>query len=158
MRATPGNVELLEAYVAARPDAPAELREWAADVIAEMRRNEGSYTPVRRRTHSEPQVFENPRTVAILVDRYCASSCESFLFAAKQSSKVTVYGENTGGFLDYGNVMAVPTPNPALSLNMPTARSGHLEERAYDNVGIDPDVRIPEGVLMWVEWVRERLP
>jgi hypothetical protein len=158
MRATPENVALLETYVAEHPDAPPELREWAADVIAEMRRSEGGYTEVRRRTHSEPQVLENPKTVAVIVDRYCASSCESFLFAAQQSRKVTIYGENTGGFLDYGNVMGVATPHPSFSINMPTARSGRLPERAYDNVGIDPHVRVPDDVLMWLEWVRAQLP
>ena len=67
------------------------------------------------------------------------------------------YGDNTGGYLDYGNVVPVRTPCPAFDLNMPIARANHLRERAYDNIGIPPEVHVPDDVVYWLEWVHERL-
>jgi C-terminal processing protease CtpA/Prc len=98
-----------------------------------------------------------PRRVAVLTDRGCASSCEAFVLAARQSDKVTLYGDNTGGLTDYGNVITDATPHPALRLYVPTARSNRLPEESYDVVGIPPHVRLPSEVLYPLKWVREQL-
>src|SRR5258705_8305134 len=56
-------------------------------------------------------IYAMPRRVAVLVDHHCASTCEDFVFEARQSRKVTVLGsENTAGADDYGNVRSVWLP------------------------------------------------
>jgi hypothetical protein len=103
-------------------------------------------------------VYPMPQAVSVLVDRGCASTCEQFVLDARQSRKVTVIGtENTGGFLDYGNVRRVSLPSGRRVFQVPTARSRRLPENPLDLVGITPEVRIPEGEADAVEFARRYL-
>ena len=49
-----------------------------------------------------------PKKIVILINKWCGSSTEELLFAARQSSKVILVGENTIGNLDYSNVVQAP--------------------------------------------------
>lgn len=91
-------------------------------------------------------VYPMPREVAVLVDEGCASSCENFVLDVLRSRKVTVLGhEDTKGVGDYGNVRSVWLPGWR-RLRVPTTRSRRLLEKPpLDEVGIAPEVRIPEG-------------
>ena len=81
-----------------------------------------------------------PNRVVILYDRGCASSCETLLFWAKHSTKTTLAGENSGGFVGYGNVFSVATPCLGLQLRATTLRLPN--QVAYEGIGIAPDVRL----------------
>ncbi len=99
-----------------------------------------------------------PRAVALLVGRGCVSTCEQFVLDTRQSRKVTVMGaENTGGFLDYGNVRRVQLPSGRRVMQVPTARSRRLPESPMDVVGIAPEVRIPKGETDPVAFARRYL-
>jgi hypothetical protein len=97
--------------------------------------------------------IDKPRVVAVLVDGGCASSCEQFLLMARQSRKVTIYGTNSGGVLDYGNVRSTQMPGSTLVLSRPIHRSRRLPNDPVDNIGIPPHVRIPDDVILQVQWV-----
>ena len=85
-------------------------------------------------------IYPMPRRVAVLVDHHCASTCEDFVFEARQSRKVTVLGsENTNGVYDYGNVRSLWLPGWR-RMRVPTSR-GRGER--IDLVGFAPAVRIP---------------
>ena len=99
------------------------------------------------------RMLDRPRVVAILVDGGCASSCEQFLLMARQSRKVTIYGTNSGGVLDYGNVRSTQMPGSTLVLSRPIHRSRRLPNDPVDNIGIPPHVRIPDDVVLQVQWV-----
>lgn len=156
-RATDDNIRLLEAFLEAggiTQDLEGQVRE----IITRMREHRGAFVPAADDTLTLDAVLPTPQRVAVLADRWCASSCESFVWSALQSEKTTVFGENTGGFLDYGDALPVETPSPAFWLHSPTARSNRVPQGTLlDNVGIEPDVRVPEEVLFWVDWVREHL-
>ena len=81
-----------------------------------------------------------PERVVILYDRGCASTCETLLFWAKHSTKTTLVGENSGGFVGYGNVFSLPTPCLGLQLSTTTLRLPN--QVAYEVVGVAPDVRL----------------
>jgi C-terminal processing protease CtpA/Prc len=102
-------------------------------------------------------VRANPREVAIIQDRGCASSCEGFVLRARQSRKVTTYGTNTSGIHDYGNVRESKAPCGTLVLRHPTTRAGYMPEGAIDNVGIPPQVAIPATEVFPVDWVLRRM-
>ena len=51
-----------------------------------------------------------PFSVAIIQNQYCASSCETLLFWAKQSKKAILLGENSGGYVGYGENGGLYTP------------------------------------------------
>lgn len=85
-----------------------------------------------------------PQRVAILANRYTASSGESFLEIARgMSDKTVIFGENTGGFMDYGDVMPHDLGCDGLGAAIPTSRMNRLDHGlSYDKEGIAPDVRI----------------
>lgn len=87
-------------------------------------------------------VYQYPTKVAILIDRNTASSAESFLLSARQSRKVTVYGENSSGMLDYNNTQYFDIPCKDFNLVIPIGRSKRLPENPIDNIGIKPNIRI----------------
>jgi hypothetical protein len=138
-------------------EAPPAYRAHLEAMVARMREFAGGFVTAAADTFRLEGPLPMPRRVAVLTDRGCASSCEAFVLAARQSDKVTLYGDNTGGLTDYGNVIPVATPHPAIRLYVPTARSNRLPEESYDVVGIPPDVRLPSEVLFPLEWVQEQL-
>jgi C-terminal processing protease CtpA/Prc len=90
-------------------------------------------------------VYPMPRTIAVLIDEGCASSCEDFVLMARQSAKVTVVGPaRTAGVHDYGNVRAIWLPGWR-RLRVPTSRSRWLPAEAIDNIGLAPEVWVPAG-------------
>src|SRR5436190_6412728 len=88
--------------------------------------------------------YDMPRRVAVLADRYTASSGESFLEITRGiSGKSVIFGENTGGFMDYGDVMPHDLGCDDLGAAIPTSRMNRLDHGlSYDRNGIAPDVRI----------------
>ncbi len=97
-----------------------------------------------------------PRRVAILANRYTASSGESFLEIARgMSGKSVIFGENTGGFMDYGDVMPHDLSCDGLEAAVPTSRMNRLDHGlSYDREGIAPDVRISAEETDWIAFVR----
>jgi hypothetical protein len=91
----------------------------------------------------------NPQKVAILFNRGCASSCESLLFAARNSSKTILVGENSGGFTGYGNVMTLLTP---CGNRLSWTTTVYRNQWQYEMVGIPPDHRIPADEKDWVAY------
>jgi C-terminal processing protease CtpA/Prc len=77
------------------------------------------------------------------------SAGEAFLLSAMRNTKVTVFGENTGGVIDLQNVRIVRLAchDRGLLLGYPTiAASAKLPDGGLNATGIAPDVRIPAGV------------
>lgn len=91
-----------------------------------------------------------PRHVAILMDGAVVSAGEAFVIKAMRNMKVTLFGENTGGTIDYQSVHIVPVPGcPPLGINLgyPTsAASGRLPAGGVNATGIPPGVRIRRAV------------
>ncbi len=98
-----------------------------------------------------------PRNVAILMDGAVTSAGEAFVLAAMKNEKVTLFGENTGGVIDYQNVTISSVPGcPALgiSLGYPTiAASDRLPTGGINARGIPPDVRIGRGVTNPIQFI-----
>lgn len=95
-----------------------------------------------------------PEKVALLYNRNCASSCESFIFEAQYSKKTITAGENSGGYTGYGNVMSVQTPC-GNTLSWTTTR--YRNQRQYDFTGIPPRYRVPATESDWIKYVRSLL-
>ena len=92
-----------------------------------------------------------PKKVAVICNRNCASSCETLLFWTKESENTILVGENSGGYVGYGEVGQVSTPCYQYSLYCTMTR--YLEQRKYEVVGIAPDYRLdPES-----DWIEQTL-
>jgi len=115
-----------------------------------------SFIPISAKNSTSTYKKEsgNPLKVAILYNRWCASSCEQLLISGAFSKKVKLVGENSGGYIAYGNVMSIKTPC-GNTLNWTTTRKN--KDRKYEFVGITPDYKIPAGETDWVEYTRKLL-
>lgn len=77
-----------------------------------------------------------PAQVVILQNRGTASSAEAFILLAMQSDKVITMGENTGGYVGYGNVMTTTTPGGCYTLASTSTR--YKGRAQYEYLGIPP--------------------
>jgi hypothetical protein len=110
-------------------------------------------------------VYKYPLKVGVIINDFCASSCEQFVLSAKNSKKTTVFGTNTLGVLDYSNTVSVDMPTENIKIRYPMTRSNRLPDYPIDNIGIAPDVEItlPDNLNLksevdeWVLFVKDYL-
>lgn len=95
-----------------------------------------------------------PKHIAFLIDKGCASSTEFFVFEGKQSKKVTLFGQNTMGVMDYGEDQDFGLCDGLFSLAIPWGRNGWVRQYRIDTVGFAPDVRIPPNETDWIQFVQ----
>ncbi|WP_442265049.1 S41 family peptidase [Tenacibaculum sp. ZS6-P6] len=94
------------------------------------------------------------KKVAIIYNKNCASSCETLLFWAKQSKKTILVGENSGGYVGYGEVGAVTTPCYNFTLTCTSSR--YKKQRTYEVIGIAPNFYL-NNQKSWVDQTIELL-
>ncbi len=141
---TPDNIAMLEKIL----KLPENTREEVNDIgmaIRKLKAAPGKFVSWDRQFSitTYPEILPNPQRVGILING-AASTGESFVFDARQSHKVTLFGQATLGCVDYVNVNELPTPR-GNSINYPIGRSFRLPEESVDVKGIPPDIYIPES-------------
>lgn len=126
------------------PKEEKETRAFVADRVKRMRAEaEGTFLRSQADCcESLPEVFPLPSRIAILMDGRCGSTTEQFLLLARQSKKVSLFGQPSAGVLDYANVRVFALPSGKCFMAIPTTRSRRLPKDPIDNIGIVPDVRI----------------
>ena len=109
-------------------------------------------------TFKNDTVFEFPKRVGIIADRYVGSSAESFLLSARQSRKVKIFGHPTFGALDFSNVNDVVSPCGDFSLTYATTKSVDVDNFPIDGIGVQPDFFLG-GIpgYQWVDFVNDIL-
>ncbi|MBP7645042.1 MAG: hypothetical protein KA767_16980, partial [Saprospiraceae bacterium] len=81
-----------------------------------------------------------PKKIALLINENTVSSGELFTMIARQSAKVKVMGANSGGMMDYGNIVNYKTICSTMRLQIPTDRQLWLETGfSVDKEGLKPD-------------------
>ncbi|MGB8840488.1 MAG: hypothetical protein WCC64_05420 [Aliidongia sp.] len=91
------------------------------------------------------RIMPFPKRVAILLDN-AGSTAEQFLLEARQSHKVTLFGQrNSAGVLDFANVVSMPTPSGRFTIHWAISRSMRVPDDPVDPDGIVPDVLIPKN-------------
>jgi hypothetical protein len=157
--ATPGNVQ---AYLALRDLYKSKPEIYGQNGYLNWQYGMGKMSSAKRYSFvpmvgSEPTVSKYtpvegyPSRVAIVYNRNCASSCEAFLFEARQSTKIITVGENSGGYTGYGNVMQITTP---CGNNLGWTTTRYRNNRRYDFTGIPPQYRVPQTETDWVRYAR----
>lgn len=146
---TPANIAGQENVCALLAPGDQACAAFAAQAVTQMRSvKPGQYAPQQssgtisymRADTPEPR---RPARVAVLVDRDCASSCEEFLLAARQSFHVKLIGRNSYGALDYSNLRLHALPSGQRHLQYATSRSARLPQLQVDLGGIMPDIYLP---------------
>lgn len=87
--------------------------------------------------------FEGP--VLVLADAACASSCESTLEALRQHPRARFVGENTGGFIHFGNGGLLVLHHSQVAVYLPTKYNAYADGSFFDKVGFAPDVPVAPG-------------
>ncbi len=128
--------------------------------IKKAKKNDGKF--VVRNSFSIQKlktIHPKPQKVMVLVDEDCASSTEQFIFAAKQSTKTTIYGKQTFGALDVSNIVRVFTPDNCFLMSYCVTRTLRPAADRIDDIGIVPDVSIPDYTpkYKWIDFVVESL-
>jgi hypothetical protein len=95
-----------------------------------------------------------PRKVAIIFNRITGSAAEGMITYTVQSDKVITLGENSGGYIGYGNVMAVAVPCGNYILKNTTTK--YLHNSIFEFVGIEPMYKL-SYTEDWIEAARTKL-
>lgn len=152
---SPDNIKKYEA-IASSSSYPEANRRYAGLLVKKLKANPGKFYKKSNNTIKLNSILPNPVNVIVLMNKGCMSSCEEFVLVARQSSKVVLMGEHTGGVLDYANVHYLQLPCKTGWLQYATSRTNRLPEFPIDNIGIAPAVKIPEG-KNWIEFATEFL-
>ena len=139
---TPDNIKVWEQwYEEAKSDPENYSKEdlaWFEDEISKQKQAE-PFSFISRSKGGEMTKDFKPnavKKVAIIFNRYSASSCESLLFWAMQSKKTILVGENSGGYVGYGEIGSVSTPCFKFELGCTMTR--YRYQREYEADGIPP--------------------
>ena len=107
--------------------------------------------------NSNNVILPKPQKVCILIDKACASAAESFIIHSKGfSDRITTFGENTHGMVDYTSVSVLPLlcRKQNYYFGYPTST---LHERipldGYNAAGIPPDIRIADTVKDKIQFI-----
>jgi hypothetical protein len=99
----------------------------------------------------QDSIYEYPKKILVLVGNRCVSAGELFLITAKQSKKVVLLGENSYGSIDRSDVTFPEHLCSNLRFSIPIAlRKQEYYKHKIDNIGIPPDIRIPENA----DWIQ----
>ena len=145
---------------------PFWARGEARDLVRRLQANPGQLVPQTadldaladllesREPDSEPA--PGPNQVAVIVDRHVVSAGEAVLLRMAQSDRVTVFGENTAGSIDYQSVLIIQLGEGPyrVSLGFPTiAAHGHLPEGGYNAEGVPVDIPLSGPQATWIDGV-----
>ncbi|MBB5624076.1 hypothetical protein HDE69_005173 [Pedobacter cryoconitis] len=151
--ATADNIK--DGYENDEPDLPESSKKEIMEVVKKLKKHVGElYHIYPADTLKFDYVLKNPQRISILMNRKTASASELFILKAEQSEKVTLFGENSAGAVDYVENVFVKMPCKYYSVFYPALRSDRVDSRPLNNIGIVPNVVIPGNVKDWVEFVR----
>ena len=144
------------------PKYPESWKDWAAKALLVLEKHPGEFVNVdgtRVDLVTKDSVYPSPVNVAILINENCGSTTEQFLLAAKQSTKVKLYGTTTTGVLDISNQHSVTSPCEEFNLIYSLTKSYRIPEMAIDGKGIQPDFYIDKTIepYQWIDFVRTTL-
>ena len=146
------------AGVATTDGLPADQKTFINQVIEKMKQHKGTLVSFAEdQTATFDSTTAYPKKIIILINKQCGSTTEEFLLLAKQSTKVTLMGQQTAGVLDYANMRGAEFSGIPYMLYWATSRSRRIDQgMAIDNVGIKPQ-KILKLEQDWVKMAQSEL-
>jgi hypothetical protein len=151
--ATEDNIK--DGYSTEYPEATDSIQKVLKQNLADLKAHQGelyNLYPIDTIKFEKP--LENPERISFLVNKNTGSAAELFLLQAKQSKKVTIFGTNSAGAVDYAEFVTSKMPCPYFMLWYPASKSLYSIKHPLDNIGIEPDVKIPNNIKDWVKFVK----
>ncbi|MFC1482236.1 S41 family peptidase [Myxococcota bacterium] len=88
-----------------------------------------------------PKGYDRP--ILVLVNRGCASSCESTLESLVRHPRVVTVGQNTGGYVSFGNNGCILLRHSQIMVQLATDYWRRASKAFEEKVGYRPDVVLP---------------
>lgn len=154
IKATDDNIRLYEDLLNNK-DFPEKDKLLVIRLIDGLKKHRNGYYQEPDEIMTYTDKYPQPKKVVLLIDEGCASATEFLILDAKQSKKVTLFGKRSAGIVDYSNLVAPRALSCSrFVLWCPTARSARLPQHPIDNIGIKPDVEIPDQEN-WINFVQQ---
>lgn len=134
-------------YIIEKRDEFAKKRD---EVIA------GSFKAEDRQKHENLPISKSLRPLFILIDKECASSCESTTDYFEYVPNTTTVGENTAGFIHFSNNGLIILKNSGVMIQMATTFNTYRDGRFIEKKGITPKWIVPPGQNA-LDFVKKRL-
>jgi C-terminal processing protease CtpA/Prc len=116
--------------------------------------NKGRTIYISGDTIFRKEILTLPQNIAIICNYACISASELMILDFKQSKKVKVFGENTGGSVDHLNTYRIKTPFSNYTLRFPTSiREQKSKKDIIDPKGIKPEILISCKNDDWIKFV-----
>ncbi len=94
--------------------------------------------------------------VYILHNGFSVSNAEQFVISLKGRKNITTMGETTKGTITYGSNYGKVIPVPSgRFVFYPTDMGGSVKDLRYENIGVEPDVKLDPWVGDWIIQVKE---
>ncbi len=133
-----------------------EDKEWAKKGLVKLNNHIGEFVNLEDniiRIDTLETILPYPKRVAVLVNKRCVSATEQFVLIAKQSKKVKIFGETTGGALDISNMYSVNSPCGEYTLWYGLTKSYRIPDMTIDGIGIQPDFYFDKTIKPY-EWIK----
>lgn len=158
---TPRNNQRVKNFIT-HPHASDKFKEWATEAYKKLSQNEGKYVNLEATEITVTRfdtTYKYPENIGIIINEKNASTTEQFLLAAKQSTKVKLFGQTTFGALDISYTYPAKSPGGDFELIYCLSKSLRIPEMTIDNKGIQPDYFIYNNVpkYKWIDFVIEKL-
>jgi hypothetical protein len=155
--ATELNAKEYESYAKNFKDTSISKR--CSNIAKKMREHFGEFITLSNQKYSIytlDKVFPYPIKVAVICNKYNGSADEGFLYDAKQSTKVKVFGVPTMGCFDISNVNYVNSPDGKFTLHYCMTKSLSIPDYCIDDIGIQPDYFIDDSIKEedWIEYTK----
>ncbi|SRR5690554_744651 len=126
--------------------------------IEELRKHIGGFEPFVKTSSNIDFIYSHPKKVYIIQNRGVASSTEGFILTAQQSDKVKTYGENTGGYVSYGEWRKLEIPNFPAWISMTQKKMIFYDDSDFETFGIKPYIELNSDFEKdWINIVQKEI-
>lgn len=133
-----------------------ETKEFCKKLSKKMKNNPNEFVSFTDDIVDEKKfdtIYKYPHKVAILINKYCLSSAEQFVYEARQSYKVKLFGTSTYGAIDISNMnySEFSTDN-RFTLWYSISKSYRIPDLIADDIGFPPDYYFDRTIKPY-EWI-----
>ncbi len=140
-KSTAGNIAELESYLEYKDMFDEATLSEIKNLVKKLKTNKGQFingSPPQKITLDT--YFSELQNVAIIITN-AKSAAEGLILDAQQSTKVKLFGQNSGGARDFMNVRHHHLKSCNVTVGLPMSKSTRVPEKGIDDVGIPPQVR-----------------
>lgn len=128
---------------------PVFMHQRRDEILSWMERAKNRQFPEEYVEKLKPQLLDESKMfrgrVIFLVDRDCASACETTLQVFENLPGRILVGENTRGAVTFGEMGRVLLPNSKILVSLATMNAEFRDGRNVETVGYAPDRRVNKG-------------